>query len=152
MTNKQREALEAFRAALKPFLDMDGSMTLNRLETLLAIYTQGITDMQTLREYIDETHGLSKSAMSRMVSWWSDEAYLQFTVDADGNQTVPNRPDGMGFIHITPDPRDYRRRDITISPRGEKFGQELAQGIIDKAAAFAEKWDAIEAAQSEEKE
>lgn len=146
MTNKQREALAALRDALKPFMEMDGSMTLNRVETLLSVYVEGISDMQTLRTHIEQEHGLSKSALSRMVSWWGREAYLQFKTDADGNQIVPDRPEGMGFLEFTPDPRDYRRRDITITPEGEKFGNELAQGIIETAASFAEKWDAIEAA------
>ena len=146
ITAKQREALNAFRAALKPFMELDGSMTLNRLETLLAVYVEQFDDMSQLRDYVDDVHGMSKSAMSRMISWWSDEAYLQYKQDADGNLTVQDRPDGMGFLDIYPDPRDYRRRVIKVSEQGAEFGSRLAQGIIDTAAAFAEKWDAIEAA------
>lgn len=148
MTNKQREALAALRDALKPFMELDGSMTLNRVETLLSVYVEGISDMQTLREHAEKTHGLSKSALSRMVSWWGEEAYLQFKTDADGNQVVPDRPDGMGFLKFTPDPRDYRRRDITITPEGENFGQALADRLTSGAAEFTHRWEAIE----EEKE
>lgn len=144
MTNKQREALALLREVLKPFMEMDGSMTLNRVETLLSVYVEGISDMQTLRTHIEEEHGLSKSALSRMVSWWGREAYLQFKTDADGNQIVPDRPEGMGFLEFTPDPRDYRRRDITITPEGEKFGSELADSMMQRADEFGRKWKQLE--------
>ena len=144
MTNKQREALSLLREALKPFMEMDGSMTLNRVETLLSVYVEGISDMQTLRTHIEEEHGLSKSALSRMVSWWGREAYLQFKTDGDGNQIVPDRPEGMGFLEFTPDPRDYRRRDITITPEGEKFGGELADNMMQWADEFGRKWKKLE--------
>ena len=140
MTNKQREALVALRDALQPFMEMDGTMTLNRIETLLSVYVDGISDMYTLRTHIEAKHGLSKSALSRMVSWWGHEAYLQFKVDAEGKQVVPDRPEGMGFLEFTPDPRDYRRKDITITPKGMHFGEALADSIIDGAVAFTEKW------------
>lgn len=141
MTNKQREALSALRAALKPFMEMDGSMTLNRIETLLSVYIDGISDMSTLRQHIETKHGLSKSALSRMISWWGHEAYLQYTVDSEGNQVVPDRPEGMGFLEFTPDPRDYRRKDISITPKGMRFGEELADSIINGSADFNTKWE-----------
>ena len=140
MTNKQREALALLREALKPFMEMDGSMTLNRVETLLSVYVEGISEMQTLRNHIEKEHGLSKSALSRMVSWWGKEAYLQFKTDADGNQIIPDRPEGMGFLEFTPDPRDYRRRDITITPEGGKFGTELADNMMQWAEDFGRTW------------
>lgn len=140
MTSKQREALTALRDALQPFMEMDGTMTLNRVETLLSVYIEGISDMYTLRTHIEQKHGLSKSALSRMVSWWSHEAYLQYKVDAEGNQVVPDRPEGMGFLSITLDPRDYRRKDISITPKGMHFGQTLANDIIEGANNFVEKW------------
>lgn len=144
MTNKQRDAILALRKALKPFMDMDGGMTLNRLEALLAIYTDGITDMQDLRSTVDTANGISKSALSRMVSWWSAEAYLQYKMDAEGNQVVPDRPQGMGFIDIKPDPRDYRRRVISITAEGEIFGQQLADNIMEGAEDFRNRWEEFE--------
>ena len=140
MTNKQRDALKQLRTALMPFMEMDGSMTLNRVETLLSVYIEGFSDMYTLRHHIETKHGLSKSALSRMVSWWGHEAYLQFKVDEDGNQVVPERPEGMGFLEFTPDPRDYRRKDITITPKGNRFGEELADIIIEASAEYRERW------------
>ena len=142
MTNKQRAALAALREALKPFMEMDGSMTLNRVETLLSVYVEGISDMQTLRHHIEQEHGLSKSALSRMVSWWGREAYLQFKTDDEGNQIIPDRPEGMGFLEFTPNPRDYRRRDITITPKGETFGTDLADASSNFAQEYVEKWQA----------
>ena len=144
MTNKQRDALRSLRAALKPFMDMDGSMTLNRLEALLAVYTDGITDMMDLREHVQSGPGISKSALSRMVSWWSAEAYLQYKTDAEGNQVVPDRPQGMGFLDITPDPRDYRRRVIAVTPEGDIFGSELADNIMNAADDFRNRWEGYE--------
>lgn len=136
MTNKQRDALNRFRQALRPFIEMDGAMTLNRLETLLAVYCEGFNDMQSLREYTDKEYKLSKSALSRMVSWWGDEAYLQFKNDDDGKATKGYRPEGMGFLRFDPDPMDYRRRTITVTPKGERFGSELADRIMDNARNF----------------
>lgn len=144
MTNKQRDAIRSLRTALKPFMDMDGGMTLNRLEALLAIYTDGITDMQDLRYTVDTATGISKSALSRMVSWWSAEAYLQYKLDAEGKQVVPDRPEGMGFLEISPDPRDYRRRVIAVTPEGDIFGQNLANGIMESAAEFHKRWKEFE--------
>lgn len=134
MTNKQRDALNRFRKTLRTFIDLDGGMTLNRLETLLAVYCEGISDMQTLRDYADSEFGLSRSALSRMVSWWGDEAYLQFKNDAEGNATVPVRPEGQGFLRFEPDPLDYRRRTITVTPHGERFGANLADDIMAREA------------------
>jgi hypothetical protein len=125
-------------------MDMDGAMTLNRLEALLAVYSDGITDMQDLRNTVDTANGISKSALSRMVSWWSAEAYLQYKLDAEGNQVVPDRPEGMGFLDITPDPRDYRRRVISVTPEGDIFGSNLADGIIDSADSFRKRWKEFE--------
>ena len=133
LTAKQRDALNRFRKALKPFMELDGAMTLNRLETLLAVYVEQFDDMSQLRDYVDDTHGMSKSAMSRMVSWWSDEAYLQYKQDADGNLTVQDRPEGMGFLDIYPDPRDYRRRVIKVSEKGAEFGRNLADMVMENA-------------------
>lgn len=138
MTNKQRDALNRLRQAIRPFLLMDGGMTLNRLETLLAVYCEGITDMNTLRDYADKEFNLSRSALSRMVSWWGDEAYLQYRNDDEGNATVPDRPEGQGFLLFQPDPLDYRRRTITVTPKGERFGAELADQIMDSARKFVE--------------
>lgn len=144
MTNKQRDAILALRKALKPFMDMDGGMTLNRLEALLAVYTDGITDMQDLRSTVDTANGISKSALSRMVSWWSAEAYLQYKMDDEGNQVVPDRPKGMGFLDIQPDPRDYRRRVISVTAEGEIFGQQLADNIMEGAEDFRNRWKEFE--------
>ena len=140
MNNQQRDAIKSLRDALKPFMDLDGGMTLNRLEALLVLYTDGITDMLTLRDAVESSAGISKSAMSRMVSWWSDEAYLQYKVDDEGRQVVPDRPEGQGFIKIEPDPRDYRRRVISITPAGEHFGCKLADDIMAAGDAYAARW------------
>lgn len=137
MNAKQRDAIQSLRDILQLFMQLDSTMTLNRLETLLAVYCEGISDMGDLRDHMSNNHGLSKSALSRMVSWWGEEAYLQFKVDADGNSTIPVRPDGQGFLKFTPDPRDYRRRVITVEPEGEQFAKLLADLITSKAKELA---------------
>ena len=140
MTNKQREAIKLVRNAIKPFMEIDGAMSVNRLESLLAVLSEGFTDMMEVREYFEREHGLSKSALSRMISWWGDEAYLQFKTDAEGNQVIPDRPEGQGFLKFTPDPRDYRRRNVTVTPEGEQFGQAIAEGVIEDSADLTERW------------
>lgn len=142
MNAKQRESLEILREALKPFVELDGTMTLNRLIALLSVYIEGIADMVDLREYVEAEYGLSRSALSRQVSWWGDEAYLQFKNDAEGNAVVPVRPDGQQFLEFKPDPRDYRRRTITVTPKGEQFAQALADKISENVKEHMSRWPA----------
>lgn len=142
MNAKQRESLMLLRDALKPFADMDGTMTVNRITSLLAVYIEGIADMIDLREHMEAEYGLSRSALSRQVSWWGDEAYLQFKNDAQGNAIVPVRPEGQQFLAFKPDPRDYRRRTITITPKGEQFAQALADKITADSEEHVAKWQA----------
>ena len=142
MNAQQRESLMILRDALKPFADMDGSMSVNRITSLLAVYIDGIADMIDLREHMEAEYGLSRSALSRQVSWWGDEAYLQFVNDAEGNPVVPVRPDGKQFLEFRPDPRDYRRRTITVTPKGEIFAQDLANKITDDMKEHVDRWQA----------
>ena len=142
MNAKQRESIRILRSAIKPFIEIDGAMSVNRLEALLAVLSEGFTDMLDVREYFEREHGLSKSALSRMISWWGDEAYLQFKTDEDGNQVIPDRPEGQGFLKFTPDPRDYRRRNVTVTPEGEQFGQAIADNLAVQFEEHAERWQA----------
>ena len=59
-----------------------------------------------------------------------------------GKEGGGGRPEGQGFIKIQPDPRDYRRRVISITPEGEHFGCTLANDIMSAGDAYAARWKA----------
>lgn len=126
MNHSDKDALRKLRKALKPFIDIDGAMTLNRVEAFLAVLSEDITDMMDLRHHLEEYAGITRSASSRMASHWGEQAYLQFLSDKDGNPTIPVRPEGARFLRFDPDPRDHRRRKITVTPQGEQFAASVA--------------------------
>ena len=129
MRKSEKEALNLVREILRPLVLMDKNMTINRFMSLLDVIVENIDDMYDLRDYAEKNYDLSKSGLSRMVSYWGPEAYLQYKNDADGKPTIPVRPEGQNFLEFPPDPRDYRRRQIKVTPKGEQFAQQLAAKI-----------------------
>jgi len=129
MRKDDKEALDLVRKILRPLVLMDKQMTINRFMALLDVIVEEIDDMYDLRDYAEKNYDLSKSGLSRMVSYWGPEAYLQYKNDADGNPTIPVRPEGQNFLEFTPDPRDYRRRMIKVTPKGTQFAEDLAMKI-----------------------
>ena len=129
MRNDDKEALDLVRKILRPLVLMDKNMTINRFMSLLDVIVEEIDDMYDLRDYAEKNYDLSKSGLSRMVSYWGSEAYLQYKNDADGKPTIPVRPEGQNFLEFVPDPRDYRRRMIKVTPKGTQFAEDLAMKI-----------------------
>ena len=129
MKKDDKEALDLVRKILRPLVLMDKQMTINRFMALLDVIVEEIDDMYDLRDYAEKNYDLSKSGLSRMVSYWGPEAYLQYKNDADGKPTIPVRPEGQNFLEFTPDPRDYRRRMIKVTPKGTQFAEDLAMKI-----------------------
>lgn len=110
--------IKALHAVLQDVLRIDPFMTVTRLDALLTFAVDGdITTIQDLTDVLSRK-GISKSAISRNLSYWTDEQWKRM----DGT-----RPIGEDFIELRNDPVDLRRKKMDLTGRGSNWLDQLSE-------------------------
>lgn len=101
--------LNRLTIALDTFAEIDPEMQLPTILTFLFIAQRGVCTQKD----VELTLGLSNSAASRNVSYWTDRRF--------------DRKPGVGFVSRTEDEFDRRLKNLTLTDGGVEFLRRLRE-------------------------
>lgn len=107
--NNIRELIKQLRA----FNQIDTKMQVSTILTLLEIAKAEASREECSVQQIESNVGLKSGTASRNVYYWSDR----------GPKDMPHS--GYGFITVTFDPEDRRKRSLLLSAKGRAFINNL---------------------------
>ena len=108
--------LKKLLKVIRRFTEMDPQMSVMAVNAFLSVVAD--EDVSTISDVRDVLlrYGGTRSNVSRNVSIWAEEGWKR----PDGT-----RPDGYGYLRTIPDPDDYRRKLVRVTPKGAAFCAEL---------------------------
>jgi DNA-binding MarR family transcriptional regulator len=115
---RERQSINAVVRVIEEFRKLDADMQAQQMLTLLVIAKEeGIG----VKEIAERT-GVSTSAASRNVAYWSDWSAL--------------KREGHDLVSIKADLMDTRRKQVSLNPKGKKFVSHIYEHSCE---AFAQR-------------
>ena len=102
-----RENLTKFIRALKRFSQFDTKMQVSTMLTLLEVADAALAKEDISVQDLERRIGLLSGTASRNVYYW-----------AEGHNDMRG---GHNMVNVEISPQDRRRRDLTLSPKGRAF-------------------------------
>lgn len=134
MLPRERDALVAARDVLEAFAFLGSKtgevsnaardMPISRALSLLNVWIEGADELRQLRQVNRERYGLSDSATSRLISWWSEEK--QHPKDMSHN-----------YLDVRSDPTDGRQKLLFTNVYGRAFRKALQELVMSRAHALS---------------
>ena len=114
--------LKKLLKAIRKFTEMDPQMSVLAVNAFLsAALDEDVHTISDVRDILLR-YGGTRSNVSRNVSIWAEEGWKR----PDGS-----RPDGYGYLRTIPDPEDYRRKIVQLTPKGKGFCANLEELMED---------------------